>query len=225
MDDLEVQMALMILEEEDIEEEEDDINQAAAVGILVYAGAEESRQLRSDRRSSRRTYLTRPELLPNPRENTPWKSLYDSQSDRAFITTMGFDVATFHGILDAGFATEWNTQPVPRNDVPQTAVPRPTHRSLDAADALGLVLHFLTSTMADISLVQIFALIPTTVSHFIQFSLTILLQTLRKMPDANTMASRAGVPREQQFNFGLPSFVGRCIWIDGWPESPCTNFP
>lgn len=96
-------------------------------------------------------------------------SLYDSQSDCVFIRTMGFDVATFHGILDAGFVTEWNTQPVPCNNVPQTGVPQSTHRSLDAAGALGLALHFLMSTMADISLMQIFVFIPTMVLRFIQF--------------------------------------------------------
>jgi hypothetical protein len=62
------------------------------------------------------------------------------------------------------------------------AVSHPAHRSLDAAGALRLFLHFLTSTIGDISLMEIFALIPTTVSCFINFSL-ILLETLQKMPD------------------------------------------
>jgi hypothetical protein len=38
--------------------------------------------------------------------------------------------------------------------------------------------------MREISLQQIFALIPTTVSRYINFSLTILLRTLRRMPGA-----------------------------------------
>ena len=97
---------------------------------------------------------------------------------------MGFNVQTFHDILNKGFETEWNTQPIPRHDVLQTSSPIPTHRSLDAVGALGLALHFLTSTMTEISLMQIFALISSTVSRFINFSLAILLKTLRKMPDA-----------------------------------------
>lgn len=97
---------------------------------------------------------------------------------------MGFDVETFHGILDHGFAELWNTTPIPREDVSELSVPRAFRRSLDAAGALGLVLHFLTSTMLDVSLMQIFALIPTTVSRYINFSLTILLTTLRGMEDA-----------------------------------------
>lgn len=98
---------------------------------------------------------------------------------------MGFDVPTFHAILDAGFEARWNSQPIPRSDVPQSSVPRPACRSLDAPGALGLVLHFLTSTMLEVSLMQIFALVPSTVSRFINFALTILLDVLRGMPDAH----------------------------------------
>ncbi|KAF8326130.1 hypothetical protein F5887DRAFT_984706 [Amanita rubescens] len=35
------------------------------------------------------------DLLKTPREATPWQALNSSKNDRAFITTMGFDVATF----------------------------------------------------------------------------------------------------------------------------------
>ena len=97
---------------------------------------------------------------------------------------MRFNVQTFYNILNKGFETEWNTQPIPCRDVLQTSASRPSCRSLDASGALGLALHFLTSTMTEISLMQIFALIPSTVSWSINFSLTILLKTLRKMPDA-----------------------------------------
>jgi len=55
---------------------------------------EQARQLRPERRYERHLYLTRSNLLPDPRENTPWQTLFCDQSDRAFITTMGFDVPT-----------------------------------------------------------------------------------------------------------------------------------
>jgi hypothetical protein len=55
---------------------------------------------------------------------------------------------------------------------------------LDAAGALGLALHFVNSTMREISLQQIFALVPSTVSRYIQFSLDILLAVLHQIPDA-----------------------------------------
>ena len=50
---------------------------------------------------------------------------------------------------------------------------------------LGLVLHYLMSAMPSMGLQLIFALIPTTVSHYLQFSLSILLATLRTMPESS----------------------------------------
>jgi hypothetical protein len=97
---------------------------------------------------------------------------------------MGFNVATFDSILESGFEDHWNTTPIPRNDVSSSGIPYQSRRSLDAAGALGLVLHYITSTMLDVSLMQIFALIPSTVSRYINFTIEILLQTLREMPDA-----------------------------------------
>ncbi|KAJ6519190.1 hypothetical protein C8R45DRAFT_918262 [Mycena sanguinolenta] len=39
---------------------------------------------------------------------------YRSQNNRAYITTMAFDVATFHVILEGGFSVTWDT----RDDAP-----------------------------------------------------------------------------------------------------------
>ncbi|KAG2044584.1 hypothetical protein BDR03DRAFT_930574 [Suillus americanus] len=96
---------------------------------------------------------------------------------------MGVDVSTFNHLLSAGFMTIWNTTPIPRDDIPTTAVPRAHHHSLDSAGALGLVLHWLNSTMQGVSLMQIFALIPSTVSHYLNFALAILLRTLKHIPE------------------------------------------
>jgi hypothetical protein len=183
-DDLAMMHQLLLEEEEDLAEEELE-TQAAVCGALVLYGAEEAHRLRVERRHHCRTYLIRAQLLPNPRIATPWQVLYESQNDRAFITTMGFNVATFHRILKDGFKSRWNSTSIPRRDIQNTYAPRIGRRSLNAAGALGLVLHFLSSTMLDISLVQIFALVPSTVSRYINFSLTILLETLRNMPDAS----------------------------------------
>lgn len=171
-------------EEEELEEEDLQEQQLVALAVLMLVGAEESHRLRAERRLAHRTYLTRPELLPNPRVATPWQKLYHSQNDRAFITTMGFNVASFETILEAGFEQMWNITPIPRDDVPTSAAPRIHRRSLDAAGALGLALHFLNSTMHEVSLQQIFALIPTTVSRYINFSLVILLRALKKIPES-----------------------------------------
>jgi hypothetical protein len=91
---------------------------------------------------------------------------------------MGFNVATFDSILESGFEDHWNTTPIPWNDVSSSGIPYQSCRSLDAAGALGLVLHYITSTMLDVSLMQIFSLFPSMVSQYINFTIEILLQTL-----------------------------------------------
>ena len=175
----------LMQETEDMEDVfEADLYNTQLSAALLILGAEESQVLRSEHRNQTRNYLCRPQLLRDPRNNTPWQALFNSCNDRAFITTMGFDVETFELIVRSGFGTLWLGRPIPRADASTHGEPRPGRRSLDAWGALGLVLHFLNSTMLEISLQQIFALIPTTVSRYITFGLQILLETLRVLPDA-----------------------------------------
>jgi hypothetical protein len=89
------------------EDDEEDLEQVATLTAVILTGAEEVRILCAERRKQSRLYLCQPQLLPNPRVNTPWQVLHASRSDRAFITTMGFDVDTFTYILDTGFADAW----------------------------------------------------------------------------------------------------------------------
>ncbi|KAJ7233613.1 hypothetical protein B0H12DRAFT_1076556 [Mycena haematopus] len=203
------------MEEDNLEE---DWEMAAAGAAVIWLGAEEAHILRAERRQQSRLYLCRPQLLPNPRFDTPWQILYASQNDRAFITTMGFDVKAFTSIIDAGFDTAWYSTPIPRADVHTTGKPRPGARSLDAAGALGLALHYLNSTMREISLQQIFALIPTTVSRYITFALSILLVVLRTMPDAKIKWPSA-VDEFQSLNDLIverhPRLAGAFASIDG----------
>lgn len=175
----------MLDEEAEADMEDELLDQAVGLLVLMHIGTEELRRLRAERRLAHRTYLTRPDLLPNPQLNTPWQTLYHRRNDRAFITTMGIDVASFELILNAGFANCWSNTAITRNDVSLQAAPRVYTRSLDAAGCLGLVLHFLNSTMSEVSLQQIFALIPSTVSRYITFSLPILLEVLKQMPQAS----------------------------------------
>ncbi|EIW51377.1 uncharacterized protein TRAVEDRAFT_137504 [Trametes versicolor FP-101664 SS1] len=164
------------------EEELDDVAiLAAAVSAL---GSEEARLERAEKRQPSRRYLRRPQLLPNPRCDTPWQVLYDSQDDRAFITTMGIDCGTFEYILESGFRAQWESEAIPRPDADPTGAPRLGRRSLTAEGALGLIYHYLTSAMPDTALQQIFALVPSTVSRYRAFAMTILCNTLRKIPEA-----------------------------------------
>ena len=97
---------------EDEEMEHEQLLAGMATAVLLI-GAIEAQRLRAERRKLNRLYLCRPQLLPLPRVATPWQVLHKSRSDRAFITTMGFDVATFNLILAAGFDVAWNTTPIP----------------------------------------------------------------------------------------------------------------
>ncbi|KAF7783289.1 hypothetical protein Agabi119p4_2665 [Agaricus bisporus var. burnettii] len=163
-------------------EEEDELAVAAA-GIVIYLH-EEVRRMRNARRARNRQYLLRADLLPNPRLDTPWQALYNHQNKRGFVTTMGLDPDTFQIVLDSGFRDLWDSTPIPRSDTNSGGSPRLSRRSLDAAGALGLILHYLSSPMLEVSLCEIFALIPATVSRYIQISLSLLLQTLRRMPQS-----------------------------------------
>lgn len=174
----------MLTATEDEDAMEDEEHDGALCVAAILAMAEVGRQVQIENRHQTRLYLCRSQLLPNPRLNTPWQVLFNSQDDRAFITTMGFDVETFGHILTSGFAAAWYQMPIPRDDTSTHGDPRPQRRSLDAAGALGLVLHYLNSTMTEISLQQIFAIIPSTVSRYITFGLQILLSTLRNMQEA-----------------------------------------
>jgi hypothetical protein len=155
----------------------------AAIAVTVHAGIRQSHEAANERRRERRQYLTRPELVPSPRTGSAWAHLYASQSDRAFITTMGFDVDTFHYILINGdFENMWNSTPIPRHDTSSTGEPRLGARSLDAAGALGLVLHYYGSAMNNTGLQLIFGLIPTTVVRYLAFAKTLLLDVLQRIP-------------------------------------------
>ncbi|CAA7270632.1 unnamed protein product [Cyclocybe aegerita] len=87
--------------------------------------------------------------------------------------------------------------------------------------ALGLVLHYLSSTMLDISLQQIFALIPATVVRYLDFSLDILLEVLRRMPDARIKWPKGGPGggQFQEYNDLIivrhPRLIGAFAAIDG----------
>lgn len=168
--------------DDDVASSSDEEEELAPVAFILLAMLAQDHGRRECRRKHR-TYLCRPQLLPNPRAATPWQWLYDTQDRNAFVVTMGVDPSTFQHILDGGFEDAWNTTAIPRPDTFTHGTPRLHARSLDAAGALGLVLHFLSSSMPPTNLQQIFALIPSTVSRYINFALTILLRVLRSMPE------------------------------------------
>jgi hypothetical protein len=111
--------------------------------------------------------------------------------------------------LIQGSVALWNLAPFPRDDTSSSgnAHARPGRRSLNVNGALGLVLHYLNSTILELNLQEI----PPTVSRYIAFGLEILLNILRRIPD-----SRIQWPRtQQQFENYTNLIMARHPWLHG----------
>lgn len=190
-------LSIITQQQDDEEDEEENRLYLLTVAGLV-CGILGNEMQSARRRNPSRLYLTRPQLMPNPRSESPWVRLWAGQEDRAFITTMGFDVRTFRFLLEGHghFADVWESTAIPREDVSTNGVPRLVQRSLDAAGALGLVLHFLGSAILEVQLQQIFAVVPSVLNRYLNFSLDILRTVLRRMKAAQITLPRT--PDEYQ---------------------------
>ncbi|KAF5366418.1 hypothetical protein D9758_009737 [Tetrapyrgos nigripes] len=69
------------------------------------------------------------------------------------------------------FAERWDCTPIPRADVSSCGEPRL------GGGALGLTLHYLGSAILEVQLQQIFAIVPSVLARYLDFSLDILLAT------------------------------------------------
>ena len=127
------------------------------------------------------TYLTRQDLPQNPRLDSAWAFMRNGRNNRAYITTMGLNVQTFELVL-AQFQIEWDNKTISWDDFNPDGKPQLLRRSLDATGVLGLVLHWISSTIADYTLQQIFALTPAVCSRYIRAGLNHLLAVLNSMP-------------------------------------------
>lgn len=142
----------LLLDEDEAEYQLDDNEWAQFLAAAIIAGSEVLWQDHIDTRYSNHLYLYQPQLLLNSRINTLWQVLYNSHNDRAFITIMGVDMSTFSSLLTVGFVQDWYKTPTPYDDVFMHGNLQIHQHSLDAAEVLGLVLHYLSSTMYAISL-------------------------------------------------------------------------
>ncbi|KZW01164.1 hypothetical protein EXIGLDRAFT_738600 [Exidia glandulosa HHB12029] len=178
--------------------------------LAATAGVLRQRERRNERRQRTRQYLSRNALV-HPRSGcTSWQKLYQSRDDRAFITTMGVNVSTFDLLLERGFQVAWDTTPIPRNDLGSSGVVASHRRLLDAAGALGLYLHRVSSTMREVSLQQIFGLTNAVLSRYLAFAADLLLAVLRKMPEA-----AISWPRGEEFEEYSALIVRRHYLLDG----------
>ncbi|KAG8793004.1 hypothetical protein FRC12_004211 [Ceratobasidium sp. 428] len=137
--------------------------------------------------------------------------------DRAYLVAVGLDVASFEYILTSGFERWWDTHTILRDDVDEYGVPRLRRRSLAADGALGLVLHWLTSSSTESELALVFALVPSVVSRYLYFGLQILVHVLRHLPE-----SQITWPSEDEMTYFAeliqrrhPTIEGAFGFIDG----------
>jgi hypothetical protein len=163
---------------------DEDMEAAAAITGVTVGGALISHEDHIRRHRMHRFYLTRPQLLQNPRTGTPAMRVIAGRDNRAYVTTMGFDVETFDYLLhEGGFKVTWENTPISWEDVSYMGQPRLGARSLNAQGALGLALYFMSSAMHEIALQQIFALVPSSTSRYINHALDILLDIVETIPE------------------------------------------
>ncbi|KAK9324760.1 hypothetical protein V1517DRAFT_28539 [Lipomyces orientalis] len=161
------------------EEEDDVIDDAVVIAIILG-------ELGTAIARRNRFYLTRPVLVAP--KKSPWQILRNSCDEKAFILTTGLSPTTFDYVLDCGFRDAWDKAPVARDDVSAHSEARPHQRSLDADGALGLVLHFLNSSMTQFTLQEVFGIVPSVCSRYLQHGLDILLKVLKSAVPEATIA-------------------------------------
>lgn len=107
---------------------------------------------------------------------------------------------------------------IPRRDVNVNERCRLGRLSLSAAAALGLMPHYLNSTMSEITLQQIFRVTAAVCSHYMRFGLRILPQVLKIIPQA---AIEWPNHSDQFRDFAAriferhPLINGGCCFVDG----------
>jgi len=99
---------------------------------------------------------------------------------------MGVTRDIFNWLL-ARFQPVYESTPIRRNDVSTNAEPRLASRTLDAAGALGLLLHFLCSAMYEHTLQQLFGTTLAATSRLLKFTSHLLLDTLKNCDESKIM--------------------------------------
>ncbi|KAF8581562.1 hypothetical protein K439DRAFT_1654032 [Ramaria rubella] len=157
---------------DDNDEDEDEEDEEERLLLLSIIASEATQSC---------AFLSHASGPPIAQGDTSWQHMLTAGNDRAFITTMGYDVDTFDFILESGFKTF---------DVSLSWAPQLNRRSLDVTGGLGIVLHYIHLCMTQTSLQQIFGLVPTTVDCYINFAMKILDATLEGMVDVHMITER-----------------------------------
>ena len=166
-------LSLFTQEDHKMEDKGNNDNTVMAIVALAYLGKQVP--LRSIQ-----TNLTRQDLPGHPRVRSVWTHLQDCGNNRALITVMGIDFATFKLIL-VPFVVAWSSSTIPRSNVNPNGDPQPHTCLLDAAGGLALLLHWLNSTMAAYTLQQIFLITTAVCSQDLHHARICLLAVLRDL--------------------------------------------
>lgn len=162
----------------------------AALILCLYSS---EREERLERRRTTSGVLRRCDLLHPREEITAWERLRQRGTNSAFLRTMGVTHRSFRWLLDR-FGPVYDTTVLARGDVNPRGSPRLGRRSLDAAGALGLVLHYMCTCGDDGVLQVVFGTVPAVTSRVLETGLALLLSVLATerlaritWPDADKM--------------------------------------
>jgi hypothetical protein len=159
-----------------------------------------------------RFYIRLPALPPV--QQSAWAALYASRDDPSMMTCTGFNTASFHSLHNLLF-------PVPPNHSGHPP-------SLDSHAKLGLILHYLNSSMMQKTLCQIFAVTEAIVSRDLNYMLNLLCEKLPTIPDAqiiwpntNMMKSMSdAISSYHQNNYHIFGFVDGVSFPIGDDSNP-----
>ena len=116
---------------------------------------------------------------------TPWLKLFSSKDNSSFIRTLGFGVSEFNYLLRlfSPLYESFTIHQPHRNKYRKVTQARKS-RKFDAASCLALVLNFFRTTSYQYSLCLVFGIDEGSLSRYLRFGISILLNVLHKLPEA-----------------------------------------
>jgi len=123
-----------------------------------------------------------PRISLLPISKSPWHRVYTTGDDQAMITLTGFDLPSFHFLLNLFAPLYDNYTPFIDKDgyiIQKVSLSRGRPRLMHPADCLGLVLAWSWTRGSLMVLQLIFGLTMTPVSKYLQFARRILVKILK----------------------------------------------
>ncbi|KAJ3744966.1 hypothetical protein DFH05DRAFT_1524574 [Lentinula detonsa] len=92
---------LLLLQRQSEDDQEEDLLNTIASILAIVSGVLDHENEHIRRRNPMRLYLTRSQLMPDPRIESPWVRLWEGQNNQG----------------PGHFADLWDNTPIPRDDV------------------------------------------------------------------------------------------------------------